>query len=125
LNLLHNLIKSNEKPINSIQSRSFSLNNTTDNDRLIEPMMAKIEQLKQNLEVFNRKIACSISASETLMQKQRELNSIILDYRKKNENLDYLNFLASRKFSNIETVDFKARESKVIDFFWLKNEFFP
>ena len=125
MNLLHNLIKSNEKPINSIQSRSFSLNNTTDNDRLIEPMMAKIEQLKQNLEVFNRKIACSISASETLMQKQRELNSIILDYRKKNENLDYLNFLASRKFSNIETVDFKARESKVIDFFWLKNEFFP
>ena len=87
--------------------------------------MAKIEQLKQNLEVFNRKIACSISASETLMKKHRELNSIILDYRKKNENLDYLNFLASRKFSNIETVDFKARESKVIDFFWLKNEFFP
>lgn len=62
---------------------------------------------------MDRKIACAVGTTETLVQKQAELKNVILDYKRKNENLGYLNTLAERKFANIESVDFKARESKV------------
>lgn len=97
----------------SVYSRSLSLNTTTQRDRIIDPLTQKLEKIDEILEGFDRKLACAQADRESLLQKRAELQIAILDYKKKNESLGYLNQLANRKFSNVEAVDFKARESKV------------
>ena len=98
----------------SILSRSLSLNTTTtQKDKGIDHLTKKLEEINEFLEGFDRKLACAQADRESLLQKQAELRAAILDYKKKNESLGYLNQLANRKFSNVEAVDFKARESKV------------
>ena len=76
-------------------------------------MTKKLEEINEFLEGFDRKLACAQADRESLLQKQAELRAAILDYKKKNESLGYLNQFANRKFSNVEVLDFKARESKV------------
>lgn len=73
----------------------------------------KIFILKSKIESIDEKIICFSGDTESLIKKRDEMKAIILEYKKKIDELSYLKTLAEKKFSNIETIDFKARETQV------------
>lgn len=78
-----------------------------------EFLTKKLNDLNNKVENIDGKIVSFSGDSEVLLKKKDELQSIILDYRKKIDDLGYLKNLAVKKFSNIESIEFKARETKV------------
>lgn len=78
-----------------------------------EFLTKKLNDLNNKIENIDGKIVSFSGDSEVLLKKKDELQSIILDYRKKIDDLGYLKNLAEKKFSNIESIEFKARETKV------------
>ena len=110
LQILHkNHEKNNEKAL-ALTRRSFS---ETANSKFLQGKNDELAFLQEKIEKIEENIIFCGTSKESLAQKREELKQIVLEYKKKIDDLGYLKGIAQKKFLNIESVSFKAKESKV------------
>jgi len=127
LQILHKTQEKNNEKTVIFSRRSFSETGNSNffQSKSDEPdLLQKLVFLQDKIEKIEGNIIFCGNSKESLVHKREELKQMVLEYKKKIDDLGYLKGIAQKKFSNIESISFKAKESKVKEIFFLFSKRF-